>query len=186
MGPLAILISQTLGGADKGYAGLPFQTETNTGFGILFKTYLDVTLYSYESETPLSSPEAAESKEAKEAKTQALDFVEQSFESVKMPRLEVERGFRFWDAVSLVFFALIPSYTLSPLHATPPPACAGATLSLSHPLLSKCLPHALESAVARSLANQPDHDGRHHCRPPPGRQPRPPYTGHCARALCRV
>lgn len=80
-------------------AGLPFQTETNTGFGILFKTYLDVTVFSYEGDAITES--TTDSQSAKDAKSQALDFVEQSFESVKNPRLEVERGFRFWDTVSL-------------------------------------------------------------------------------------
>jgi hypothetical protein len=37
----------------------------------------------------------------KEAKRDALSFVEQNFTSVKSPLVEVERGFRFWDAVSL-------------------------------------------------------------------------------------
>jgi hypothetical protein len=29
-----------------------------------------------------------------------LEFVEQNFESVKNPKTEVDRGFRFWDTVS--------------------------------------------------------------------------------------
>lgn len=79
--------------------GLPFQTETNTGFGILFKTYLDVLVFSFEGDAITESN--VDSQGVKDAKSQALDFVEQSFESVKNPRLEVERGFRFWDTVSL-------------------------------------------------------------------------------------
>lgn len=82
------------------FAGLPFQSETNTGFGILFKTYLDVTLFSYEGDEGGINASNANSDAAKEAKGQALDFVEQSFENVKSPKLEVERGFRFWDTVS--------------------------------------------------------------------------------------
>lgn len=38
-----------------------------------------------------------------EAKRAALNFVGETFTSVKSPQLEVERGFRFWDAVSGLF-----------------------------------------------------------------------------------
>jgi hypothetical protein len=89
-------------------AGLPFQTETNTGFGILFKTYLDVTLYQYQNAEGVTeetiTSETANSPEAKSAKEDALEFVETNFSSVKLPRQEIERGFRFWDAVSSFFF----------------------------------------------------------------------------------
>jgi hypothetical protein len=36
---------------------------------------------------------------ARKAKEEALGYVEVNFEGVKNPRQEVERGFRFWDAV---------------------------------------------------------------------------------------
>ena len=42
-----------------------------------------------------------EGEDATEAKEAALDLVETTFVGVKNPKLEVERGFRFWDAVSL-------------------------------------------------------------------------------------
>lgn len=35
-----------------------------------------------------------------EAKEGALEICEETFEGIKNPRAEVERGFRFWDAVS--------------------------------------------------------------------------------------
>ena len=73
--------------------------EVNTGFGILTKTYLDVAMFHLEdsfTEANMSSPEV------KAAKNQALEFVESNFTSVKLPALEVERGFRFWDVVSLI------------------------------------------------------------------------------------
>jgi hypothetical protein len=35
-----------------------------------------------------------------EAKESAMECVDDTFEGVKNPRGEVERGFRFWDAVS--------------------------------------------------------------------------------------
>lgn len=78
-------------------SGFPFQNDVNTGGGILAKTYLDATTYHFGETIPLDK---AETDEAKEAKRNALDFVEQSFTGVKMPIQEVERGFRFWDSVS--------------------------------------------------------------------------------------
>ncbi|PBK59050.1 hypothetical protein ARMSODRAFT_78361 [Armillaria solidipes] len=53
---------------------LPFQTEVNTGFGVL-----------------------AKAEGVKEAKMLALEICEETFPGVKYPKWEVERGFRFWD-----------------------------------------------------------------------------------------
>ncbi|WWC59720.1 uncharacterized protein I303_102282 [Kwoniella dejecticola CBS 10117] len=75
---------------------LPFQSEVNTGFGILTKTYLDATTYHYEDTITEAD---AQSEKAIQAKKDALSFVEQSFSSVKLPVQEVERGFRFWDSI---------------------------------------------------------------------------------------
>ena len=73
---------------------LPFQTETNTGFGILAKVYLDALHALYEGRPVLSR----EDEGLFEAKEQAMECVEDTFEAVRSPRTEVERGFRFWDA----------------------------------------------------------------------------------------
>jgi hypothetical protein len=76
--------------------GLPFQTDVNTGFGILAKTYMDAaTFHLGEPITQTNS----NTDEARQAKRDALAFVEESFSSVKLPVQEVERGFRFWDSV---------------------------------------------------------------------------------------
>jgi len=75
---------------------LPFQVDTNTGFGILSKVYLDAL-------THLNGGECVTDRNAEgvaDIKSTALDIVEETFaSSVKNPRLEVERGFRFWDVV---------------------------------------------------------------------------------------
>jgi len=76
--------------------GLPYQSEPNTGFGILAKTYLDVVIYHYGDTV---AEEDMLGEKSKGSKKQALEFVESSFGSVKTPVAEVERGFRFWDAV---------------------------------------------------------------------------------------
>ncbi|WVR04833.1 hypothetical protein IAU60_001845 [Kwoniella sp. DSM 27419] len=75
---------------------LPFQTEVNTGFGILAKTYLDATTYHHDETI---TEETAATDKAKQAKRDALSFVEQSFSSIKSPIQEIERGFRFWDSI---------------------------------------------------------------------------------------
>lgn len=73
---------------------LPFQNETNTGFGILAKVYLDALHAIYEKRI-VSRDDVG----VFEAKEMAMEVVDDTFEGVKTPRMEVERGFRFWDAV---------------------------------------------------------------------------------------
>lgn len=77
--------------------GLPFQSDINTGFGILAKTYLDAAIHYNEADI---TAENANSELVQDAKQMALEFVDQAFTGVKNPTNEVERGFRFWDAVS--------------------------------------------------------------------------------------
>lgn len=77
---------------------LPFQTEVNTGFGILAKVYLDATAVMYGDGQPVSITDPS-AEGVIEAKQDALGVVEETFTGVKNPRLEVERGFRFWDVV---------------------------------------------------------------------------------------
>ncbi|KIJ11119.1 hypothetical protein PAXINDRAFT_40243, partial [Paxillus involutus ATCC 200175] len=72
---------------------LPFQTEVNTGFGVLAKVYLD-TLTHLNNQTRVRDPHA---EGVKEYKQMALEICEETFPGVKMPKHEVERGFRFWD-----------------------------------------------------------------------------------------
>jgi len=75
---------------------LPFQTEVNTGFGVLAKVYLDALTHINHQER-VRDPNA---EGVKEAKALALEICEETFPGVKYPKLEVERGFRFWDIVS--------------------------------------------------------------------------------------
>lgn len=75
---------------------LPFQNEVNTGFGVLAKVYLDA-LTHLNNQTRVQDPNA---EGVREYKQMALDICEDTFLGVKSPKLEVERGFRFWDVVS--------------------------------------------------------------------------------------
>ena len=75
---------------------LPFQTEVNTGFGVLAKVYLDA-LTHINNRTRVRDPNA---EGVREAKAMALEICEETFPGVKNPKQEVERGFRFWDVVN--------------------------------------------------------------------------------------
>ena len=82
---------------------LPFQTEVNTGFGILAKVYLDAL-------THINNGARVRDRAApgvQVAKEMALDLCEETFPGVKSPKLEVERGFRFWDLVSFCYMKLL-------------------------------------------------------------------------------
>jgi hypothetical protein len=74
---------------------LPFQSEVNTGFGVLAKVYLDA-LTHLNNQTRVLDPDA---EGIRESKAMALEICEDTFPGVKNPKLEVERGFRFWDIV---------------------------------------------------------------------------------------
>lgn len=74
---------------------LPFQNEVNTGFGVLAKVYLDA-LTHLNNRQRVRDPNA---EGVREAKDMALEICEDTFPGVKLPRAEVERGFRFWDVV---------------------------------------------------------------------------------------
>ncbi|QRV89051.1 hypothetical protein RhiJN_17069 [Ceratobasidium sp. AG-Ba] len=80
---------------------LPFQTEVNTGFGILAKVYLDALVAI--NGGPVKS---RDDEGVQEAKDGAMELVEDTFTNVKYPRAEVERGFRFWDAALMTIRSL--------------------------------------------------------------------------------
>ncbi|KAG9004019.1 hypothetical protein FRB94_002728 [Tulasnella sp. JGI-2019a] len=72
---------------------LPFQTDVNTGYGILAKVYLDGLFYIYEGKVVDGSADGVAT-----CKQEALDFCDDTFVGVRDPKSEVLRGFRFWDA----------------------------------------------------------------------------------------
>ena len=84
---------------------LPFQTEVNTGFGILAKVYLDALTHINGGQR-VRDPNGPG---IKDAKSMALEICEDTFTGIKYPRAEVERGFRFWDVVSTFIPLAIPT-----------------------------------------------------------------------------
>jgi hypothetical protein len=91
---------------------LPFQVEVNTGFGVLGKVYLDALTHIHGGECVRDANEEGVAN----LKQVALDICNETFTGVKNPAAEVERGFRFWDVVSLlltlVFFFPVISLPL--------------------------------------------------------------------------
>lgn len=75
---------------------LPFQGEVNTGFGVLAKVYLDALTHLHGGQRVRD----ADGPGVRDAKAVALEICEETFPGVKAPKMEVERGFRFWDVVS--------------------------------------------------------------------------------------
>lgn len=89
---------------------LPFQVDTNTGMGILFKAYGDAMCYmagGVEVVARTAKPENVDGSASKEeraqvtqAKDSVLGLLQDAFPNVKNVRAELERGFRFWELVS--------------------------------------------------------------------------------------
>lgn len=85
---------------------LPFQTDTNTGMGILFKAYgdtvchmaggVDVVSRAGHGTTGADEQDVAAVKDAKE---QTLNLLDDAFPNVKNVSAELMRGFRFWSMV---------------------------------------------------------------------------------------
>jgi hypothetical protein len=109
---------------------LPFQTEVNTGFGILAKVYLDALTHINGGQR-VRDPNGPG---IKDAKSMALEICEDTFTGIKYPRMEVERGFRFWDVVSIFF--------IHRDHSPSPPVSVGGVglLSGTAPLTLVCPP----------------------------------------------
>ncbi|GAA5932273.1 hypothetical protein JCM1841_005180 [Sporobolomyces salmonicolor] len=100
---------------------LPFQTDTNTGMGILFKAYGDAVCHMAggidviaRAGTKEGSP--AEKQTVKEAKEQVMDVLDDAFPNVKNVCAELERGFRFWALMMLAVRSLrqSPSPAIAP------------------------------------------------------------------------
>ncbi|ORX35909.1 temperature dependent protein affecting M2 dsRNA replication-domain-containing protein [Kockovaella imperatae] len=91
----------------------PFQGEVNTGFGILAKTYLDVATFHLGEDASFTESNTS-TPEVISAKQKAMEFLESSFTSIKLPAQEVERGFRFWDAVMIAIRTLAKEQGPSP------------------------------------------------------------------------
>lgn len=73
---------------------LPFQSEANTGLGIIVKCYTEGLL------TYLGKPARdASTEELDEAKTTLVGMLQLNFPEIRDVRMELARGFRFWGAL---------------------------------------------------------------------------------------
>lgn len=75
---------------------LPFQTDVNTGMGIVVKCYLDGLIAYHEG--PVTADQA-EDASVMEEKKGVLGMLDETFTNVKDVRAELGRAFRFWTAV---------------------------------------------------------------------------------------
>ena len=75
---------------------LPFQSDTNTGMGILIKCYMDA-LYTLHN-GPITADEA-HAPDVVEAKKTVVDMLIETFENVRDVTLELRRARRFWTAL---------------------------------------------------------------------------------------
>jgi len=89
---------------------LPFQSETNTGMGILFKAYGDAVCHLAggvdvvrRAGAPDGPAPEGEKHAVSEAKEQTLGLLDGAFPNVKNVRGELARGLRFWQVVSTPF-----------------------------------------------------------------------------------
>lgn len=86
---------------------LPFQQEANTGMGILFKGYADMMLQERDEKLAEVGADGAAAgltwgmtpEELQETKTDILESAQDGFPMVRDVATELNRGFRFWDAV---------------------------------------------------------------------------------------
>ncbi|SCZ90934.1 BZ3500_MvSof-1268-A1-R1_Chr1-3g02397 [Microbotryum saponariae] len=92
---------------------LPFQTDTNTGMGILFKAYGDAVCHLAggvqvvtRSGHGTQGEDSEEGKEVKEAKEQTLSLLDDAFPNVKNVTSELQRGFRFWQMMMIAIRSL--------------------------------------------------------------------------------
>ena len=87
---------------------LPFQADTNTGMGILFKAYGDAVCHMAGGvdvlKTSAGDGATEETVEAvKKAKEMTLGLLEEAFPNVKDVTKELTRGLRFWEMVRPAF-----------------------------------------------------------------------------------
>ncbi|PWY97699.1 hypothetical protein BCV70DRAFT_202642 [Testicularia cyperi] len=89
---------------------LPFQTDVNTGLGVVVKCYLDA-LYAF-NEGPVTADDVGR-EAVVEAKRSVVGMVADTFVNVKDVRAELARGFRFWDALMVAIKTLQTENSIS-------------------------------------------------------------------------
>ena len=93
---------------------LPFQTDTNTGMGILFKAFGDTVCHMAggvevvpRAGAGTTGASVEEQKVVGAAKEQTLSLLDEAFPNVKNVTAELQRGLRFWQVVSTPAFVSV-------------------------------------------------------------------------------
>lgn len=84
---------------------LPFQSDVNTGLGILFKAFGDAVCHMAGGieVVKASGTDGDDKEKVDEAKIVTLGLLEEAFPNVKDVSKELKRGIRFWEIVSPLF-----------------------------------------------------------------------------------
>lgn len=75
---------------------LPFQNDTNTGLGVVFKCYIEAFI-AFHSRPP--TEEEIDFPEAVDSKTAVLEMLDSTFANVRNVKGELQRGFRYWECL---------------------------------------------------------------------------------------
>lgn len=77
---------------------LPFQTDTNTGLGVVVKCYIEAVI-AFHGAAPRE--DEVDSEDVKESKEGVLKMLDETFGNVRSVRGELARGFRCWEALMI-------------------------------------------------------------------------------------
>ncbi|CAO1628748.1 unnamed protein product [Parajaminaea phylloscopi] len=75
---------------------LPFQSDTNTGLGVVFKCYIEAFI-AFHSRPP--TEDEMGSADAIESKNSVLEMLDSTFANVRNVKGEIQRGFRYWECL---------------------------------------------------------------------------------------
>jgi hypothetical protein len=91
---------------------LPFQSDTNTGLGVVIKCYIEAFL-AFHGAAPTEEEVAREDAEVKESKENVLSMLEGTFSKVRDVRNELQRGFRYWACLMVGVRQLVEKESIS-------------------------------------------------------------------------
>ena len=90
---------------------LPFQTDTNTGMGIVVKCYLDAIYTLHGGAIQENEKQNADVVESKDT---VVEMLVETFENIRDVPLELRRGFRLWAALMEAIEVLAAEHSITP------------------------------------------------------------------------
>lgn len=77
---------------------LPFQSDANTGLGVVFKCYIEAFI-AFHGRPP--TEDEFDSEEVNESKTAVIEMLDSTFANVRNVKGELQRGFRYWECLMI-------------------------------------------------------------------------------------